>query len=110
MKKTTFITNCLAALTLLMCAFTAHAHETGRVTRIYPTNGEDRNVYFWLENGCKKNAADGYWYFPLNSDTAKAWYAMLLAAAHNKTPVSVAFSGTCVAGQHQPIWYVYQDY
>jgi len=29
----------------------AHAGETGRVKRIYPS--ADGNVYFWLDGGCK---------------------------------------------------------
>ena len=89
-------------------ALHAGAANVGRVTRIYPQT--DGTVYFWLDNGCKSGAIDGYWTFSLNSDTGKAWYAMLLSAANNKSPVAVAYSGVCTAGQHQPIWYVYQDF
>lgn len=96
------------ALCLFGVALTAHAGETGRVKRIYP-NG-DGNVYFWLDVGCKTKWGDGYWYFPLNSDAAKAWYALLLSAAQSKAVVAIDFSGGCVAGQNQQIWYAYQDY
>ena len=95
---------------VLAGSFALHAAgaNVGRVTRIYPQT--DGTVYFWLDNGCKSGAIDGYWTFSLNSDTGKAWYAMLLSAANNKSPVAVAYSGVCTAGQHQPIWYVYQDF
>lgn len=95
------------ALSLFGFALAAYAGESGRVKRIYPSGG---NVYFWLDGGCKTKWGDGYWYFPLNSEAAKAWYALLLSAANSKTAVAIDFSGGCVADQNQQIWYVYQDY
>ena len=84
----------------------AHAAETiGEVSRLYPhSNGR---VYFRIVGDTCKTST--YWYFDLGTDAADAWYAMLLSAAHNKTPVNVAH-GNCISTDHQTISYVYQDF
>ena len=94
----------IAAALLVPTAAMADA-TTGTVTRLYPN--PDGRVYFWLANdSCKTNK---YWYFDLGTEQASAWYSMLLAAAHNQTPVVIAHT-TCIPTQHQVVSYVYQDF
>lgn len=90
----------------IMCSARAE-HVTGKVTRIYPTG---TTVNFWLSTGCKTNSASAYWQFSITSEMGKAWYSMLLTAAATGKPVTVAHSGTCDPGQHQAIWYIFQDF
>lgn len=94
----------LALFLMSMCSLSAHAGESGLVTRIYPTGN---TVNFQISNSCKTSM---YYQFDITTDIGKAWYAMLLTAANNKKPVSIDFAGACDPNQHQTIWYVYQDF
>ena len=99
-----------AALTCalgLAAAAPAHADIiSAKVTRLYPTSAGVVNVS--LSTGCKANTSF-YYQFNLNTDAGKAWYAMLLTAATNKTNVAVAITGACDATMHQSVLYIYQN-
>lgn len=98
----------LVAALALSVAAPAHADTiTARVTRIYPISTGVVNVS--VASGCKVGTSH-YFQFTLNSEAAKAWYALLLTAATNKTSVSIAFPGACDPNASQTIQYVYQNF
>lgn len=96
----------IAAL-LLSANVTANTSVTveGKISRIYPNSG---NVFFKLKNDQCGNTGK-YYYFTLDSDVEKAWYAMVLAAANTDKPVSVSLPACPVATNVQ-VRYIYQDY
>lgn len=83
----------------------ADEHATGLVQRIYPHG--NNIISFKVHGDCK---AVSYWHFSMDAPVGKAWYAMLLAAAHNKTPIRYAYVGPCSPNTNQQINYLYQDF
>lgn len=100
----------LFLLPLLLSIDSQAAKGSGQVERIYPSNGK---VYFRLKGDeCKdKGSRNTYWYFDLSTDTGKAYYSLLLAAATTKSVVQVGRpANSCSPELSQEINYIYQDY
>ena len=93
-----------AALLLSVNAF-ANITVHGEIARIFPNGGV---INFKLKNDHCGNTGQ-YYYFNLNSDTEKAWYAMMLAAANTGARVSVSIPA-CPTTAKVAVRYVYQDY
>ncbi|MEJ6473994.1 hypothetical protein [Pseudoalteromonas piscicida] len=98
-------------LPVFMLPFAVQAAKgVGQVERIYPSNGK---IFFRLKGDeCKdKGSRNTYWYFDLSTDTGKANYSLLLAAAATKSVINVGRpANSCSPEQSQAINYLYQDY
>lgn len=98
----------LISLTLLIGTVQTYAAGTsGLVDRIYPYGG---HVNFRLkDDDCKSSAVNSYWQFDLDSETSKAWFAMLLSASATKTTIKLGVP-ECDPSKNQYISYMYQDF
>lgn len=94
----------VAALLLASNAF-ANITVHGEVARIYPSGNA---INFKLKNDQCGNTGQ-YYYFNLSSDTEKAWYAMMLAAANTKAQISVSIPA-CPTTAKELVRYIYQDF
>ncbi|NOU52144.1 hypothetical protein HG263_16565 [Pseudoalteromonas sp. JBTF-M23] len=96
-------------MVVIILAFSqAQAASTkGGVERIYPQDG---TVYFRLKDEpCKSTQKNTYWSFSLSDETAKTWFAMLLAAASSGHVVKLGVE-QCNPDINQSISYLYIDY
>ena len=97
----------LLALLLLLGSFSSYALETavGEVARIYPSGN---TVSFKLKKDqCNPNHK--YYYFTLDSEVKKAWYALILAAANSAKPIRVSVA-ECPTDANVEIRYLLQDF
>lgn len=104
MKMTKFI---LLSTMITMSLFANAAFTiSGEISRIYPSNS---TVKFRLKNDNQCNPNSKYYYFDLDSEVKKAWFAMILAAANTSKPVRVSIH-QCPTDADVEVRYVYQDF
>ncbi len=104
------------SIALLMLSLSINASAiswvSGKVARIYPTGNM---ILFNLKSDqCGRGVDSGYYYFNLDSESNKASYALILAAANTDKPIVVslyAAETACPAsGVNVQIRYLYQDF
>lgn len=91
----------------LLFSLSGHANQTisGEISRIYPANN---TVFFSLKNDpCNPN--NKYYFFPLERETSKAWYSLILAAANTSKPIAVSIH-EFPTDSHEPVRYIYQNF
>jgi len=96
-------------LTIFTLCLPLHSYATtsatGEVSRIYP---QSNKIYFQLKNDpCNSN--NKYYYFALDSESSKAWYSLILAAANTSKPIVVSLT-ECPSTVDVPVRYIYQNF
>jgi hypothetical protein len=96
-------------LSMFILCFSLPSYGTkgtsGEISRIYPTNNK---IFFRLKNDtCNPN--NRYYYFNLDSETSKAWYALILSAANTSKPISVSIH-ECPSAADVSVRYILQNF